>query len=66
MLEELVLKIEYDPSNVKVFKEILKNKNVDIAYLRKQLKIPPTEDAQTKDIAETESEKDETLKLIME
>ena len=34
-LEELVLKIGYDPTNVKAAEELLKNKNVDIAYLRK-------------------------------
>jgi hypothetical protein len=45
MLEELVLKIEYDPSNVKAVEDMLKNKNVDMASLRKQLKLPPTEDA---------------------
>jgi hypothetical protein len=43
--EELVLKIRYDPSNVKAVEEMLKKKNVDIASLRKQLKLPPTEDA---------------------
>jgi len=43
-LEELVLKIIYDPSNVKAVEEILKKKNVDIESLRKQLKIPATED----------------------
>jgi hypothetical protein len=65
-LEELVLKIGYDPSNVKAVEEMLKKKNVDIASLRKQLKLPPMEDAQAKEIAETEGEKDEMLKLIME
>jgi len=34
-LEELVLKIGYDPSNVKAVEEMLKNKNVDIESLRK-------------------------------
>jgi hypothetical protein len=62
----LVLKIGYDPSNVKVVEEMLKNKNVDIASLRKQLKLPPTEDAWEKEIAKTEGEKDEMLRLIME
>ena len=62
----MVLKIGYDPSNVKVVEEMLKNKNFDVASLRKQLKLPPTEDAQTKEIAEAEGEKDEMLKLIME
>ena len=64
-LEELVLKIGYDPSNVKAVEEMLKNKNDDIAYLRKQLKFPPMEDAQAKEIAEIEGENDEMLKLIM-
>ena len=45
---------------------MIKKKNVDIASLRKQLKLPPTEDAQAKEIAETEGEKDEMLRLIMQ
>jgi hypothetical protein len=36
----MILKIGYDPSNVKATKEILKKKNANIASLRKQLKIP--------------------------
>jgi hypothetical protein len=65
-LEELVLKIGYDPANVKAVEEMIKNKNADIASLRKQLKLPPTEDPQTKEIAEKEGEKDEMLKLLLE
>jgi hypothetical protein len=65
-LEELVLKIGYDPSNVKAAEELLKKKNADIASLRKQLKIPATEDPQAKEMAETEGHKEEMLKLIME
>jgi hypothetical protein len=65
-LEELVLKIGYDPSNVKAVEEMIKKKNADIASLRKQLKLPPTVDSQAKEMAETEGEKDEMLKLIME
>jgi hypothetical protein len=34
-LEELVLKIGYDPANVKAAEEMIKKKNVDIASLRK-------------------------------
>jgi DNA-binding transcriptional MerR regulator len=62
----MVLKIIYDPSNVKAVKEMLKKKNANIESLRKQLKLPPTEDSQAKEIEETEGEKDEMLKLIME
>jgi hypothetical protein len=66
MLEELVLKIGYDPSNVKVAEEMIKKKNADIASLRKQLKLLPTEDSEVKEIAEKEGENDEMLKLLME
>jgi hypothetical protein len=65
-LEELVLKIGYDPANVKATEEMIKNKNADIASLRKQLNLPPIEDPQTKEIAEREGEKDEMLKLLLE
>jgi hypothetical protein len=41
-LEEMVLKIGYDPSNIKAVEELIKKKNVDIASLRKQLKLPAT------------------------
>ena len=44
-LEELVLKIGYDPLNVKSTEEMIKKKNVDIASLRKQLKLSPTKDS---------------------
>ena len=65
-MEELVLKIDYEPANVKATEEMIKKKNADIASLRKQLKLPPTEDSQAKEIAEKEGEKDEMMKLLME
>ena len=37
-LEELVLKISYDPSNVKAAEEMIKKKNVVTTSLKKQLK----------------------------
>jgi hypothetical protein len=61
-----VLKIGYNPSNVKSDEDILKKKNTDITYLRKQLNLSPTEDSQAKEMVETEGEKEEMLKLIME
>jgi hypothetical protein len=64
-LEELVLKIGYDPSNVKAAKEMLNKKNADVTSLRKLLKFPPIEDSQAKEIDEIEDEKEELLKLIM-
>jgi len=65
-LEELVRKIRYDPSNMKAAEEMIKKKNANIDSLRKQLKLPYPEDSQAKEIAKTEGEKDEMLKLIME
>lgn len=44
-----MIKLGYDPTNVKVAEELIKNKNADITALRKQLKLPSTEDPQTKD-----------------
>ena len=56
-LEELVLKIGYDPSNVKATEEMLKKNNADISSLRKQLKLPPTKDSKAKEVVEEENEK---------
>jgi hypothetical protein len=57
-LEEMVLKIGHDPSNVKVAEELLKKKNAGIASLRKKLKLTATKDSKTKDMAETEGQKE--------
>jgi hypothetical protein len=65
-LEEMVMKIGYDPSNVKAVEELLNNKNSDITSLRKQPKLPATKDSQAKEMAESEGHKEEMLKLIME
>jgi prefoldin subunit 5 len=65
-LEELVLKIGYNPSNVKAAEEMIKKKNADITSLRKQLKLLLTEDSHAKEIVEKEGEKDEMLKLLMD
>ena len=42
-LEELVLQVGYDPANIKAAELLVKNKNEDIAALRKQLKLPQSE-----------------------
>jgi len=64
--EELVLKIGYDPSNVNVVEELLKNNDDDIDSLRKQPKLPSIKDSQAKQMVETKGHKEEMLKLIME
>lgn len=52
MLEYLVIKLCYDPTNVNVVEKLIKKKNLDIAELWKQLKLAATEDPLAKDIVE--------------
>jgi len=49
-LEDLVIKLGYNPSDVKEVEEIIKKKNEDIAALREQLKFPSPDDPLTKEI----------------
>ena len=51
-LEGLVIKLGYDPRDIKGVEEMMKNKNVDIQALRKQLKLPTTKVPQTKEVGE--------------
>jgi len=66
ILEDLVRKLGYDPSNIDVVEELVNKKNLDIAALRKQLKLPATVDPLAKDIEEIETQKVDMMKLIME
>ena len=65
-LEDLVVKIGYDPSNMNSIEHIIKKKNYDIIALRKQLKFSATKDPLTKYFEETEFQKTNMMKLIME
>ena len=56
-LEDLIIKLGYDPSDVKAIEDIARKKNADIATLRKQLKLPSTEDPQTKEMGEMEKQR---------
>jgi len=53
-LEELVVKIGYDAKHRKEVEDILKNKDLEIVALMKQLKFPSTKDPQTKEMIENE------------
>jgi len=43
-LEDLVIKLGYDPNNEKVVEEIVRRKNANIAALKKRVKLPFTKD----------------------
>lgn len=51
---------------MKEAKEIVKRKNVDIAALKKKLKLPSTKDPQTKEVGEIKKEKEDMFKIIIE
>ena len=60
-LEYLILQIGVDPSNVQAAEVLIKNKNDDIAALRKQLKLPQSEHPQSKEILQEQKEKDDMM-----
>ena len=65
-LEELVLQVGYDPTNIKAAELLDKKKNEDIAALRKQLKLPQSEHPQKKKIIQEQSEKYDMMNLILQ
>jgi len=65
-LEDVVIKLGYDPSDVKTFEYIIKIKNVDITALKKQLKLPSIDNPQTKDVGQLEKEKEDMFKIFIE
>ena len=64
-LEDLILQVGYDPSNVQAAEMQIKKKNEDIATLRKHLNLPQSEHPQTKEILQEKSEKEEMMKFIL-
>lgn len=60
-----MIKVGYDPKDVKATELLLNKKDADIAALKKQMKFPSTEDSLTKGMAETEQKKEDMLKLII-
>ena len=60
-----MIELGYGPSNVKAGEELVKKKNVDIAALRKKLKLPPTKHSQAKEIVQEANKKYELMSLIL-
>lgn len=56
-LEGLVIKLGYDSNDVKASKEMIKRKIFNILALRKQLKLPTTEDPQLKKLVNWKGER---------
>ena len=65
-LEDLMIQLEYNPSNIEMAQTLVRKKNADIAALRRQLNMPVTEDPMAKEIEATETQKVEMLQWIVE
>lgn len=65
-LEYLVVEIGYNSNDIKVAEKIIRKKNEDISALRKQLKLPPSEHPQIKEVLETQTQQDEMMDLILQ
>ena len=65
-MEELVIEIGYNPTDIKAAEELIKKKNADIVALKKQLKLPTIEHPQTKEVLKTDNQKDEMMNLIIQ
>ena len=65
-LEDLVIEVGNDPTNVKVTDELIKKRNADIVALKKQLKLPPSEHPQEKEVLQDANQKDEMMNLILQ
>lgn len=61
-----MIKASFDLGNSKAMEEIIKKKNIEIAALKKQLNFHATEDPQAKELGETELQKEEILKILVE
>ena len=65
-LDKLVIEIGYNPNDIKAIEKLIHKKNEDITALKKQLKLPPSEHPQTKEVLESQSQKDEMMDLIIQ
>lgn len=63
-LEDLIIELGNDTKDVKVVEKLIKNKNDDIATLKKQLNIPPPHHPQTTEVLETQKE-EELIELVL-
>lgn len=65
-LDEMVIKAVFEPDNTKSMEEVIKKNTIDIESLRKKLKLPTDKYHQEKELGETELQKEEMLKLLVE
>ena len=63
-LEEIIISLGHNPKDIKGIEALIKNKDDDIAALRKQLKLPASRHPQTKEVLKKNS-KEEMMELLL-
>ena len=63
-LEDIIIELGHDPKDPKAVQGLLKERDADIAALRKMVKIPATLHPQTEDVAQQRRDQDVTAMLI--
>ena len=65
-MEDLVIELGHDPSDIKAAKNLIKKKNEDIAALKKLLKLPHLQHPQTKEVLERQTNHEEMMDLVLQ
>ena len=63
-LEEIIIGLGHNPKDVKGIEALIKNKDDDIAALRKKLKLPDSRHPQTEEVTKKKS-KEEVMDLLL-
>lgn len=64
-LEYLIINLGHEPKDIKATEELIKNKEVDMQALRKQMKLPSTENPQDKEVANIETKKEKIFTIVI-
>lgn len=64
-LEDLVIKLGYDPSNLKAIEEVIRRKNKDMATLKKWLKLPSIENPSIKEVGQLKRKRKTCSQLLL-
>lgn len=65
-MENLVIEIGQDPSDIKATKQLIKKKNEDVEALKQHLKLPHSQHPQTKEVLESQSNHEEMMDLVLQ
>ena len=61
-----MIEIGNNPNDIKAAENPIKKKKEDISALKKQLKLPPSEHPQTKEVLESQTQQHEKMDLILQ